>query len=1081
MSVFKVVIERTGPSSRNGSTPASPQDAARAAERTLQAEQRLATLREQYQNRIGAAQARHAKQEEDRAKRLTEIRTAAERNVAQLAENYANRIGAAHYRAQKQADDAAKRSADLRIAAERRVAQQAEDYANRVGAAQAKAAQRAADAAKRERDRNLADAKRAAEAEAAALISASDKVARSRSRALTGGLTGAAAGGIGALRSIGGGLGAGVSTLGAGIRDSVGTALSGDLVSGSLARAAGSLASSAVAAGSQIGQGLTRGIASAIGGLGEFLGGAFGAAGGAIGKLASGLASSIGSALSAALSVAGNLAGTLTSAAGEIAGFLGDKIGGALKVALAGALGTGAAGLVQFSKLEAATPVFEQFARASGKTATEALEKFREATRGTVSDTQLMVAANRAAGLGIAGNVDAFANLTNLARNLGRVMDKDVGDALNRLVLGIGKAEPELLDELGIVLRQKPAFEAYAFSIGKSADELTVAERQQAVYNETVRQGQAILARFGEQGVTTKDGFDQLQATLSNVLASVGRALAPAFTRLAAAVKPVVESFGQFFDNNSVAIGSALASAVEKIGAKLQIVAQFVRNARIDEVFTLASLVGQKLWVEFEAGARKAINTVDALIREKLIAGMAELGAISGRLFGTAVDAVAGGASLLVSGGRSTASFGAGDRFAKDGRDLVTGSGVFRTPEGIARDARIANRSIDAGADPQIASLEGAIQRLTQAILNRGTAQAFVGAPAATAGTFSPNSSANPLFDRQFSGVAGGGFPRIQGQPDRFVSAGPVADRGFGTGSASAAGRLSAAVAKFDIPPDILPRISEFLLGASQSAETFGDALDRLQKAAGDIAKDDAVEALLGTRRKILADDQGKLASLQSVVDETRKREESLFSDRLKLIEEENERTKKIRDAFTKTTDAIQADFQSAVAQINQATKARQSQLEGLVGGLDATAGVPRRLARAAEKVRREKNRDRKNSLNQLSAGLSSDELAANGGALLSDVFAQQAAKETDAGARTQAALADAMAAVNKAASERAAQQEELAATLEEESAALDEKEQRNVELHETTIKVVQDLIKKIEKQEKDLERLQRVIEAAAR
>lgn len=1059
MSVFKVVIERTGQSSRGGNTPASPQDAARAAERTLEAEKRLATLREGYHNRIGALQAKFARQDEERTKRLGEIKLAAERNVAQLAENYANRIGTAQSRAAKRAEDAAKRSADARIAAERRVAQQAEDYANRVGAAQAKAATRAAEAKKRERDRDLIEAKKAAEAEAAAAIAAADKVARARSRALTGGLTGAASGAIGGVRAAGAGIGAGISTIGSGIRDSVGTALSGDLVSGSLARAAGSLASSAVAAGSQIGQGLAKGIASAVGGLGELLGGALGTAGSAVGKLASGLAGAVGSALASALSVAGSLAGTLTSAAGEIAGFLGDKIGGALKVALAGAIGTGAAGLVQFSKLEAATPVFEQFAKASGKTATEALEKFREATRGTVSDTQLMIAANRAVGLGIAGNVDTFANLTNLARNLGRVMDKDVGDALNRLVLGIGKAEPELLDELGIVLRQKPAFEAYAFSVGKSADELTIAERQQAVYNETVRQGEAILARFGQQGVTTKDGFDQLQATLSNVLASVGRALAPAFSKLAAAVKPVVESFGQFFDNNSVAIGSALAGVVETIGAKLQVVAQFVRNAKIDEVFELATLVGTKLWIEFESGARKAINTVDGLIREKLIAGMAELGAIAGRVLGTVADAATYVGSFALTRGQSGANLNAADALAKSGRELVTGSGLTRTPEGIARDTRIANRGIDQAADPQIAQLDDAIQRLTQAILNRGSAQPFVPAGLPQVSDSRPSA------------------PQIALAPIPSLAPRSVA----GIGAASASSRLSAAIGQFDIPPDILPKISEFLAGAAQSSEAFGDALDRLQKAASDLAKDNAVEALLSTRRKLLEDDQGKLSSLQSVVDETRKREESLFSDRLKLIEEENERTKKIRDAFAKTTEAIQSDFQAAIAQINQATKARQSQLEGLVGGLDATGGVPRKLARAAEKVRREKNRERKDSLNQLSSGLSVDELAANGGALLSDVFSQQAARETDSGARMQAALSDAMAAVNKAASERAAQQEELAATLEDESAALDEKEQRNVELHESTIKVVQDLIKKIEKQEKELERLQRVIEAAAR
>ena len=52
-------------------------------------------------------------------------------------------------------------------------------------------------------------------------------------------------------------------------------------------------------------------------------------------------------------------------------------------------------------------------------------------------------------------------------------LGRDLGDAFDRLVRGAAKLEPEILDELGIMVRLDDAVQQYATELGKSANELT--------------------------------------------------------------------------------------------------------------------------------------------------------------------------------------------------------------------------------------------------------------------------------------------------------------------------------------------------------------------------------------------------------------------------------------------------------------------------------------------------------------------------------------------------------------------------------------------------------------------------------
>jgi len=178
------------------------------------------------------------------------------------------------------------------------------------------------------------------------------------------------------------------------------------------------------------------------------------------------------------------------SAKGAGAG-IGESMGAGLTSALTTALsvvGISAsfAGLIQagrevFSAWEDAAKssrIGESFKEQFGVTAVAGLDKLRAASRGTIDDMNLMLAANKAAMLGVSTDADTLAKLLQVAAMRGRALGVGTQQAFSDIVTGIGRMSPLILDNLGIITGGEKAFAAYAKTLGKTAAELTDVERK---------------------------------------------------------------------------------------------------------------------------------------------------------------------------------------------------------------------------------------------------------------------------------------------------------------------------------------------------------------------------------------------------------------------------------------------------------------------------------------------------------------------------------------------------------------------------------------------------------------------------
>ena len=159
-------------------------------------------------------------------------------------------------------------------------------------------------------------------------------------------------------------------------------------------------------------------------------------------------------------------------------------------------------------------------------------------------------AASEAASIGIASGLGAgqIEELAAGAGNLSKILGRDVTDSFNRLVRGVTKAEPELLDELGITLRLADAQENYAATLGKSAKDLSTYEKKQAVFAEVQSQ---LEVKYNAVAAAT-----DVQA---NAIARLGVAFSDVMKTIKGYINVISEPVAEFFTKNVNSLAAALA------------------------------------------------------------------------------------------------------------------------------------------------------------------------------------------------------------------------------------------------------------------------------------------------------------------------------------------------------------------------------------------------------------------------------------------------------------------------------------------------------------------------------------------
>jgi hypothetical protein len=194
------------------------------------------------------------------------------------------------------------------------------------------------------------------------------------------------------------------------------------------------------------------------------------------------------------------------------------------------------------AELDSLSQNFNRLAADLGLNADATLKALTKVTRGTVSQKELTLAANRAIGLGVAKTTKEFEDLGRIATLKAQEFGLSTTQAFDNIVTGIGRASPLILDNLGITITASQAQEIYAKELGKVATALTDVEKKEALKFAVLKQGNAQVERAGELQFTYNQRLEQASTFVTDLKDNIGRALLPAVGSLISATLDAGES-----------------------------------------------------------------------------------------------------------------------------------------------------------------------------------------------------------------------------------------------------------------------------------------------------------------------------------------------------------------------------------------------------------------------------------------------------------------------------------------------------------------------------------------------------------
>lgn len=152
-----------------------------------------------------------------------------------------------------------------------------------------------------------------------------------------------------------------------------------------------------------------------------------------------------------------------------------------------------------------------------GITLTNTAKSIQEISRGSLSMADSMQAAAQASAAGF--STQNITDLTKAAQNASIALGRNMPDALDRMIKGTTKLEPELLDELGVMVKLTEANNKYAIANDKSATALTGLEKRQAFLNAVLEESNAKFGGLSDE--VAANPYDKLAATFDNLIKSV--------------------------------------------------------------------------------------------------------------------------------------------------------------------------------------------------------------------------------------------------------------------------------------------------------------------------------------------------------------------------------------------------------------------------------------------------------------------------------------------------------------------------------------------------------------------------------
>lgn len=171
-------------------------------------------------------------------------------------------------------------------------------------------------------------------------------------------------------------------------------------------------------------------------------------------------------------------------------------------------------------------------------------------------------------------------NIARVAQDAAVISGMNSSDTTDRIIYGITSLNVLILRNAGIMVDSQIAYDKYAETLGKSAAEMTTAEKQQAMLNAVLEYGTKIAGTYEQAMGNAYKQLGSFERYIYDVKIAIGEALLPAYTAATFAVKdflvelgklvmeggalnPILQSMGDIALQVALGFKSALASLVD--------------------------------------------------------------------------------------------------------------------------------------------------------------------------------------------------------------------------------------------------------------------------------------------------------------------------------------------------------------------------------------------------------------------------------------------------------------------------------------------------------------------------------------
>jgi len=326
-----------------------------------------------------------------------------------------------------------------------------------------------------------------------------------------------------------------------------------------------------------------------------------------------------------------NMSGVVNDAFGSIQS-AGTVAIGAFAAIGAGALAAGA-GIMGLARnatgLQDARAAFTQLAETAGTSSDMLLYSLQQASGGMIDQQTLMLEYNNAStimGSALAGRLpEAMQYLDRISDATGR----DMTGMIDTLIGSVGRLRPTMLAQMGITVDATTAYETYAASIGKTADQLTESEQQTALFNAAVGELQRTAETLPDVADSAGDSFSIMDTNLTNLGQNISTLFIPAGQNMANIIAEAARVGNVFV----TAIGErGLSGALRLLFANFEDGSNYIGG--ILETFGMAETDAYALGESINNVALAAVTFFDAISQgaplvTSLTAFFSDLGAAS--------------------------------------------------------------------------------------------------------------------------------------------------------------------------------------------------------------------------------------------------------------------------------------------------------------------------------------------------------------------------------------------------------------------------------------------------------------------